>query len=223
MMRRAAIAAAITLALAAGSGTASPQPVGGTSVVSVASAGAQSNGDSRGGVISDDGSVVAFVSDASNLVQNDANNGADVFVFERATHAMELVSLSSSNQQVADGQFTDLDVSPDGRFVVFSSPNSFVPEDTGPTWDVYLRDRSTGTTELVSVAVGGGGGNGASWDPSISADGTHIAFTSVATNLVEEPLTGFTAVYVRDRQIASTTMVSRWSIAGIKGSPANHN
>ncbi|MBS1878898.1 MAG: PD40 domain-containing protein [Actinobacteria bacterium] len=77
---------------------------------------------------------------------------------------------------------------------------------------VYLRNVRRGTTILVSRASGprGAAANGASSEPSISADGNLVAFTSTATNL-GGPRDGRAAVYVRDLSSNRTYLVSRWS------------
>ena len=76
-------------------------------------------------------------------------------------------------------------ISADGRFVAFiSDATNLVPGDTNGRYDVFVRDRQTGTTRRVSVGPGGVQGNGDSFDPAISADGRFVAFDSYATNLV---------------------------------------
>ena len=59
-----------------------------------------------------------------------------------------------------------------------------MPGDTNGAFDVFVRDRQTGTTERVSIGPGGVQGDGRSSVPSISADGRFVAFTSSASNLV---------------------------------------
>src|SRR4051812_33331390 len=62
-------------------------PVPDTTVrVSVASDGTQGDFDSSNPALSTDGTVVAFVSNATNLVPNDTNNSVDIFVRDRATN-----------------------------------------------------------------------------------------------------------------------------------------
>lgn len=75
-------------------------------------------------------------------------------------------------------------LSSDGRYVVFTSAVSdIVANDTNGTDDVFLFDRLTETTTLVSRAMGGGSGNQESTSGSIAADGTTVSFTSSAKNL----------------------------------------
>jgi hypothetical protein len=77
--------------------------------------------------------------------------------------------------------------------------------------DVFLHDRATGTTELVSLSTSGVQGNGDSLYPSVSADGRYVVFTSFATNLAPLDTNGVWDVFIRDRQIGLTTRVSRSS------------
>jgi Tol biopolymer transport system component len=72
-----------------------------------------------------------------------------------------------------------------GRYVVFSTAAPLVPWDSNDLDDVYLRDTAHGTTTLVS-ARNGRPGNDFSFEPTISADGSRIAFTTFATNLTRD-------------------------------------
>ena len=99
--------------------------------------------------------------------------------------------------------------SPDGRWVVFDSlATNLVPGDTNGKMDVFVRDRQTGTTELVSVASAGAQGDGPSDTCCISADGRYVAFSSAATNLVAGDTNGKYDVFVRDRVGGTTERVS---------------
>jgi Tol biopolymer transport system component len=101
-------------------------------------------------------------------------------------------------------------ISADGRYVAFHSaaPN-LVPDDTNNLQDVFLRDRHTGTIERVNLGPSGvQAQNGHSANPSVSADGRFVSFTSAATNLVAGDGNGAGDVFVRDRQTATTTRVS---------------
>lgn len=71
-----------------------------------------------------------------------------------------------------------------GRYVVFSTDSPLVPKDTNGLSDVYLRDTLEGRTVLISQSYAGRVGNGDSFEPTISANGMTVAFTTTATNLV---------------------------------------
>lgn len=101
------------------------------------------------------------------------------------------------------------EVSADGRFVAFASAASnLVRGDTNGREDVFVRDLLLGTTVRASVSSSGEQADGASREPSISADGRFVAFSSVATNLVGGDTNGREDVFVRDLVLGTTTRVS---------------
>jgi Tol biopolymer transport system component len=172
---------------------------GTTERVSVATGGTQGNFQSGRSSISADDRFVAFDSYASNLVTGDANGSWDIFVRDRQSGTTELASVSSSGAQSPDDSLFP-SLSADGRFVAFRSLAShLVTGDTNWNWDVFVRDRQSGTTERVSVDSGGAQGDDGSNDPSLSADGRFVAFWSRATNLVGGDTNGFIDIFVHDR------------------------
>jgi Tol biopolymer transport system component len=177
-----------------------------TDRISVDGSGAAGNGASSAPSISGDGSLVAFASQATNLVAG--VSGAQVYVHNRRTNQIELISRGSGPAiDPGNGTSSVPSISADGRFVAFVSfSTDLVPGGTGQ--QVYLRDRQTGQTTLVSRsssgAVSDGTVNGA---PSISADGRFIAFVSNAANLVAG-VSG-QQIYLRDRMTGATTLVSK--------------
>ncbi len=166
--------------------------------------------------LSADGRYVAFESAASDLVPDDADGVQDVFVRDLVAGTTERVSFG------ADGSQPDADcglasISPDGRYVAFeSTATNLVPGDGNGSRDVFVRDRQSGTTEIVSVDSFGNLGDGDSRAPAISADGRFVAFESAATNLVLGDTNGHHDVFVRDRQDGITTRVSVDS-SGVQG------
>ena len=90
----------------------------------------------------------------------------------------ERVSIASDGTQ-ANGNIENFSISADGRYVAFNSNASvLVPGDTNGFYDVFVRDRQSGTLERVSVNSSGDPGNGYSGPPAISADGSHVGFVS---------------------------------------------
>jgi Tol biopolymer transport system component len=101
-------------------------------------------------------------------------------------------------------------LSADGRYVSFDSyATNMVSGDTNGVLDVFVRDRNTGTTMLVSRNSAGTQGDDGSGDPSISDDGRYVAFASGATNLVSGDTNGAIDIFVRDRNTGTTTLVSK--------------
>jgi Tol biopolymer transport system component len=168
-----------------------------TERVSVDSAGVQANDSSSSRAISADGRFVAFQSDASNLVAGDSNTSPDVFVRDRMTGTTERVSVATGGAQ-GNGSSTFASISGDGRFVVFSSGSTnLVAGDSNARWDIFLRDRKTGTTTIVSRNTAGVQADGNCYDPAISADGRFVAFHSFATNLAAGDTNSDWDVFVR--------------------------
>jgi Tol biopolymer transport system component len=118
----------------------------------------------------------------------------------------------------SNGYSFDASISANGRFVAFSSSASnLVQGDTNGYYDVFVRDRRTGTTRRVSVSSSENESNGNSVAPSISADGRFVAFESDASNLVQGDTNGDYDIFVRDREAGTTRRVSV-SSDGIQGS-----
>ena len=96
------------------------------------------------------------------------------------------------------------------------TPATWCPATRNGFADVFVRDRKLHKTVRVSVGSAGVQGNGASYGPSISADGRYVAFVSAASNLVAGDTNGYADVFVRDRKLHKTYLVSVGS-AGVQG------
>jgi Tol biopolymer transport system component len=146
--------------------------------VSVATDGAQANGDSSGPSLSADGRYVVFVSAATNLVTADTNGEPDVFIHDRLTGATARVSVASDGKQADRGSGWG-SLSGDGQFVAFySDATNLVAADTNALGDAFVHDRLAGETSRVSLARDGSQGSLGASAPSISADGRYIVFNS---------------------------------------------
>jgi Tol biopolymer transport system component len=158
--------------------------------------------------MSEDGRFVAFDSSASNLVARDGNRKVDVFVRDRQTGTTRRVS-GTSSEAGANGPSFNPSISADGRIVGFDSgASNLVRRDRNDAWDVFVRDRQAGTTRRVSLSSAGVAGNRDSWSAVVSADGRHVAFASLAFNLVAGDSNRQADIFVRDRQTGTTTRVS---------------
>jgi len=185
-----------------------------TTRVSVASDGTQANDESARPVLSADGSVVAFESAATNLLPptllrqpTDTNKVRDVFVHEMATGKTTRVSVASDGTQ-GTGESVRPSISADGNLVAFHTDSVFDKADTNTARDVYIHNRLTGATTLVSMGGGGEVGNAGSFSPSVSADGRYVAFWSNASNFVGGDTNGAGDVFVRDLTTNKTERVS---------------
>ncbi|MBW6474901.1 MAG: hypothetical protein K0B14_17375 [Anaerolineaceae bacterium] len=126
--------------------------------------------------ISGDGRYVAFASFASNLVPDDTNNSSDVFVHDLQTNTITRVSVNSAGEQ-ADYGSDSASISGDGRYVAFrSGATNLVAGEEILNGQIYVHDRQTELTVLVSKSSDGLAGNQLSSDPSISTEGRYVAF-----------------------------------------------
>ena len=181
-----------------------------TSRVSLASDGTQGDSFSIEASMSLDGSYVTFSSLSTNLVSNDTNGAADIFVHDLGSAVTSRVSVASDGSQGSGISFNP-SLSGDGRYVAFySSSDNLVFGDTNSSDDVFVHDRQAGTTVRVSVASDGGQANGPSFSfqSSISADGSIVAFASVADNLVSGDSNATVDVFVHDLPTGVTSRVS---------------
>jgi Tol biopolymer transport system component len=155
--------------------------------VSVSSTERQAAGLSWGSAISRNGRIIAFLSQASNLVKRDTNKAVDVFVRDRRRQVTRRVSLSSKEAQGnKDSGATPgaPALSGDGHLVAFaSSATNLVGDDSNRAEDIFLRNRSTGRTRRVSVGPQRRQANNDSDQPALSANGCRVAFLSLASNL----------------------------------------
>jgi hypothetical protein len=141
-----------------------------------------------------------------SYTHNGGASSSDSFNF--SVRSTERISISSDGVQ-ANASAQCISFSDDGRYAVFySKANNLVSNDTNNAEDVFLRDRQTNTTSLISVSSNGVQGNRKSLCSSITRDGRYIVFQSDATNLVPDDTNGVTDIFVRDRLTSTTTRVS---------------
>jgi hypothetical protein len=178
--------------------------------------GGPSSGAALGPEISPDGRYVAFFSHATDLVPNDANGRADVFLFDRVTKETRLISVAPDGSQ-ANGLSAYPNFSPDGRYLAFySSATNLVAGDENGYQDIFLADLESGEIELVSVSSEEEQGNYNSFSPviALSDEARFIAFQSGASNFVPADTNGLQRaldgydIFVRDRELGRTERIS---------------
>jgi len=170
--------------------------------------GKPANGRSFHPSISADGAYAVFVSEATNLVPNDTNSAADVFLVRIADFATTRVSVTPFGLEGNDdsGQPS---INADGSFVAFASyASNLVLDDTNGFADVFVWSRTGGTIARASLSRTGTNANGDSYAPSIGRDGTKVSFTSTATNLTVNDLNELPDIFLRDRTLKTNTLVS---------------
>ena len=164
--------------------------------------------------ITDDGRYVTFEAADGSLVPSNANQSWDAFIRDLLAGASELISKGdpalACHTPDGPGTLAPLSVSAEGSMVAFtSSADDLVLNDTNGYPDVFVRDLAFDTTLLVSVdASGTMSGNSASGEPTISADGRFVAFSSSATNLLAGDKNKASDVFVRDLWSGSTALIS---------------
>jgi Tol biopolymer transport system component len=167
------------------------------------------------------GRFIAFESKATDLVAVPASGRGDVFVRDLEVGRTRMVSVNRSGTRGGNGPFASSApvISADGQYVAFqSSAGDLVSHDTNGDEDVFVRDIHAERTTLISVNLAGtNSGNRFSFEPSISADGRLVAFSSRATDLVAGADTNggalpgtseTTDVFVRDWLKGATQVVS---------------
>lgn len=185
-------------------------------------AGALANPPSYSANISGDGRHVVFVSGATNMgasAQCGSGNCSQVFVRDVDAQTTEMVSVDGGH--MADGSSTGAAISYDGNFVAFDSESSNLGQGASNNGcqgnqvgqfrncaDVFVRNRSAGTTVLASPNLSGGQGNGDSRNPGISDDGNFVSFSSDAGDLVDNDTNQATDIFVRDIGGGTTERVS---------------
>lgn len=184
---------------------------------------AEANGMSSMPHLSGDGSTVVFRSFATTLTASPTNGNAHVFACDLATGAITLVSKNGA------GEESDFDsglpmASFDGRFVVFESmAGNLAPgDDANNDPDIFLHDRQTGVTTRVSHVTGGAKQNGMCASPSISDDGSLIAFSSNASNLAPEASGTVFNLYLHRVTTGETSLISK-GYNGAEGDDASYD
>ncbi|MCU1371228.1 MAG: domain protein beta Propeller [Ilumatobacteraceae bacterium] len=195
-----------------------------TQRVSVKTGGAEAHGSSGGVSMSDDGQHIVWDTNSSDLIANDTNGDLDVYVHHIVGNTTARVSLTDGDLQSTTGDSQDPQISGDGHLVVFrSNASDLTPADAVQQDDIFARDLTAGTTELIDVSSNEIQANGKNDHPMVSDDGRFVTFASAAKNLYVGDSTSGWDLYRRDRQLTSTDLVSRVNggiLAGNKSSGA---
>jgi Tol biopolymer transport system component len=187
-----------------------------TARVSVTSTGGQPTADCTYAEISGGGRYVCFSSASTNLVPGDSNAVSDIFVRDIVSNITSRVSISTAGAQANGASFNSA-ISNDGRYVAFSSgATNLVAGDTNAQFDIFVRDRTGGTTARVSMTYLNGQANNLCDTPSISGNGRYVSYQSTATNLVPGDTNALRDVFRFDRNTSSVLRISL-STAGAQG------
>jgi Tol biopolymer transport system component len=154
------------------------------------------NGSSYWPSLSADGRFLAFATQASNLVDDDLNNAADIYVYDRDLDVSVRITTGPTGTG-ANGASMQPAISNDGRWLAFrSEADDLVEGDFNHTADVFLHDLRNGITALVSATNQAVSADRASNLPSPSGDGAFVGFISQATDLDEGSFNGTWDLYI---------------------------
>lgn len=170
------------------------------------------NATSRGPVVSPDGRFVVFLSNATNLVANTISNGYHVYIRDTVAGTTQLVDADTNGVGSVEIDGATVSINSNAQFVAFCSPDgNLVAGDNNHALDVFVRDVTNGTNEMISVrsaAVVPATGNGITSQLAVSSDGRWIAFTSDASDLVTNDFNGDSDVFLYDTVGGTHALVS---------------
>jgi Tol biopolymer transport system component len=185
-----------------------------TRLVSLNSDGVLGNGYDAFPVVSKNGRIVVWESDASNLVPGDGNAKFDIFARDMKTGITTRISVDSAGAE-GDKDSLNPTVSDNGRYVAFQSDaTNLVPLDTNQRTDTFVHDRKTGITTRISVDSAGNQGSANSGSPVLSTNGRYVVFYSESV-LAPGDSGDVVDVYVHDRKTGITTWDSPDAAGGV--------
>ncbi len=171
-------------------------------------AGKVGNGPSQLSAVDGAGNLVLFQSGATKLVPDDDNNAFDIFLHDRLAGTTVRVSLANNGSEGNGSVDVPAGLSGGGRLVAFTSlASNLVTDDRDGVRDVFLRDLLAPSTTRLSLGMGGINPNGESLDATMSLDGTTIAFSSDATNLIASDTNSAGDVFVVSTGISDPPII----------------
>ncbi|HEX6207815.1 MAG TPA: hypothetical protein VF058_05580 [Actinomycetota bacterium] len=194
-------------------------------LASTSSEGIKANGDffhgSVGAALSGDGIMVAFASGATNLHPGDGDDIFDAYVKNLETGELRLISTAPDGVK-GDGNSFSPSLSADGSIAAFRSYSSnLVPGFSGGFGQIFVKDLATGDVRPASLSASGERADRGAADPSLSADGTRVAFSSGATNLHPADADVVSDIFVKDLSTGGVELAST-SSSGIKGNGTSY-
>lgn len=159
-----------------------------------------------GRAMSGDGRYIVFASEASNVVPGDLNSKQDVFMFDRDTTIITMLSGSGENQ--ANNHNSNATITNDGSAVAFTSTaTNLVPGHTGLYSDVLRWRKATNTLDVISTGSAGEPANDHSGLAGLSSDGHHVIFNSGASNFAQGDTNNSFDVFIKSLQIDFTAPI----------------
>jgi Tol biopolymer transport system component len=170
------------------------------------------DGESDDPDISGNGRRVVFHSESGNLVAGGTLGTRQVYLRDRDAQSTSLISADSVGAE-GDGPSGNAVISDNGNYIAYQSEATNLlgaGNDTNAVADVFVYNRLSGVTTLVSVDSAGNQATGHSWEPALSADGSVVVFSSVATDLLSPGIdsNGVADVFVRHGPLTERVSVS---------------
>jgi len=187
--------------------------VGTTSLVSLSNTDSPSQKGCVAPAISFTGQYVVFQGGAGLANNTTADFPRQIYVRDLTNGSTTLVSVDV-NGATGTSESARPSISADGNLIVFNTQADLLDggdtntKNSAPVTDVYLRDVSGMSTEIVSIGAASQQGDDTSWIASISGDGNLVAFTSEATNFASGGIEDRSKIFVRDRMASTTTRIS---------------
>ncbi|MDD1728699.1 MAG: hypothetical protein LUQ50_06475, partial [Methanospirillum sp.] len=189
-----------------------PVSAGTTSLISRSPDGSSADNPSNHPSISGDGRYITVESRAGNLTPAGSNGKTQIYLCDQITSKTILISHGFLGE-LANGSSGSPSISEDGKFIAFSSyARNIVPGDTNECSDIFLWNRSSDQIIRVSTDSNGNQVSGASQDSMVSEDGTYVVFSSVAHDLVNEDLNGYSDIFRKNTRTNETILISSGSL-----------
>jgi Tol biopolymer transport system component len=170
-------------------------------------------------VLSADGWFVAFLSNATNLVDDPVTNGFHIYLRNFLEGSLQLVDEDTNGTGSTDEQLASISLNSYGRYVAFDSPDgSLVSGDNNHASDVFVQDLFWNTTQLISkrdaTVIPQTGDNSGLSQVSVSTNGQWVAYASEADDLVTNDTNNLPDIFVYDLLAGTTTLVTTGSVGG---------
>ena len=133
--------------------------------------------------LSTNGRYVVFQSNADNLDGN-TNGNEQIYLKDLENNSIVIASRTADGVPDNGGSgASNARVSDDGRYILFQTSDAAMSALNSSIVQIYLKDMSNASVEMISRSGSNVAGNAASGNADMSADGKHIVFESSATNL----------------------------------------
>lgn len=179
---------------------------GTTQRVSLRADGSQSGCASQEPAMDPAANYVVF-SSCGALAAPAGNDQPEIYRYERATGAVELISRNAAGAR-ANGASSSPQLSDDGRYVAFVSCASDLTATATTNCQAFVRDVDAATTQLTSRDAAGQPANLSVQNVRIAGGGRYVLFSSLASNLVAGDTNNRFDAFVHDRVNLTTERVS---------------